>query len=143
MNLLLEDLCPEKTTPTQCPSLTSLLSLLDRIPALVWTTDTEARFNSLTGAGLHALGASAKDYAGQPVEALFASLVLNPKALLAHQQALRGQSSYFEAEIGGRDLQAHLEPLRGRDNWSRAGSHRSHGGRTRAASFRTQLPVAD
>ena len=115
MNVFLDDLCPEKTSPTQCPSLASLLSLLDRIPALVWTTDAEARFNSLTGAGLQAAGASARDYAGQPVGSLFGSLEGNPRARLAHQRALRGQSCSFDAEIGGRDLQVHLEPLRGRD----------------------------
>ena len=112
MNRFLEDLCPEKATPARCPSLTSLLSLLDRIPALVWTTDLDARFSSLAGAGLHAAKTSAKDYAGQRVEALFASLERDPGARLAHQRALQGEACSFEAEVGGRDLQGHLEPLR-------------------------------
>ena len=112
MNVFLEDLCPEKATPTRCPSLTSLLSLLDSIPALVWTTDVDARFNSLAGAGLHAAKTPAKDYAGQGVEALFASLERDPGARSAHQRALQGEACSFAAEVGGRDLQAHLEPLR-------------------------------
>jgi PAS domain S-box-containing protein len=101
------------TTPSHSPSLTLLLSLLDRIPAMLWTTDGEARFTSLTGAGLHAAGGS-PDYAGKPVTALFQFPGHNT-AQQAHASALQGKSCSFEMEVNGRDLQAHLEPLCGPD----------------------------
>ena len=114
-NVFLDDLCPEKVVHSRCPSLTLLLSLLDRIPAMLWTTDLESRFTSLTGAGLRAAGGCARDYAGKPVETLFQCPGRSHAARHSHTTALRGKSCSFEMEVNGRDLQAHLEPLRGPD----------------------------
>ena len=60
-----------------------LLALLDRLPALLWVTDLDLRFTSLTGTGLRATTLSVKEYAGKPVEA--------PQAA-APKPALQGQA---------------------------------------------------
>jgi PAS domain S-box-containing protein len=115
MNVFLDDLCPEKVQPGRCPSLTSVLSLLGRVPALLWATDQEGRFTSLTGKGLELAGVSAHEYAGQPIERLFRCVGASHHPLKAHHTALKGEPCSFDTEINGRDLEAHLEPLRGQD----------------------------
>jgi PAS domain S-box-containing protein len=115
MNVFLEDLCPERLLDGSCPSLQSLISLLGRIPALLWATDSCARFTSLTGAGLSTAALSVQSYIGKPVEALFPCPELNQRPCHAHRKALEGVACSFHTEVGGRDLEAHLEPLRGRD----------------------------
>jgi len=115
MDLFSGDLCPEKTAPARCPVLTSLLALLDRIPALLWATDRALQFTSLTGSGLGAASVRAKDYAGRPIESLFPGTGRTRKALRAHRQALQGLGGVFNVEVGGRDLEAHVHALRGVD----------------------------
>jgi PAS domain S-box-containing protein len=115
MDVFSGDLCPEIPASSRCPALASLHSILDKIPALLWATDLELRFLSLTGAGLQPTGVSVKDYAGKPIDALFACSKLRQQALHAHQKALQGQGCAFVAEVNGRDLEAHVEPLHGPD----------------------------
>ena len=109
----LDDFCPWKSPEIQCPSLTSVVSLLQKIPALLWTTDAQARVTSLSGSGLQAIGVSATDHSGQPIEMLFPAHRDLPTARQAHLRSLQGQTCSFEAEVNGRELQAHIEPLRG------------------------------
>lgn len=75
----------------------------------------DARFTSLTGAGLEATGASVADLAGKPVEYLFPSTEMVQTPRQAHLRALQGHACSFDAEVNGRDLQAHIEPARGPD----------------------------
>ncbi|HYW44201.1 MAG TPA: PAS domain S-box protein [Bryobacteraceae bacterium] len=89
--------------------------MLDKIPALLWATDFEPRFTSLTGAGLRATDICAKDYAGKPIDALFDCSKFGQKAAHAHRRALQGTGSAFDVDVGGRELEAHVEPLRGQD----------------------------
>ncbi len=111
MDIFSGDCCPGGLIPGKCPALVSLLSLLDRIPALVWAADCELRFTSLTGAGLSGDVAAAKSLAGQPLQTLFPE----PAAIEAHRQALRGVRSGFQAEVKGRSLEALVEPVTGPD----------------------------
>jgi PAS domain S-box-containing protein len=85
------------------------------MPALLWTTDRSGVFTSLSGSGLEAIGVSAGELSDRPIEALFpaSELLLTPRQ--AHLQALEGRACSFNCEVGGRDLQAHIEPLRGSD----------------------------
>ena len=115
MNVFLDDLCPVNVVQGGCPSLKSLVTVLGRIPAVLWATDLEARFTSLTGAGLQSAGISPLDFAGKSIEALFPCSEHNDKPRLAHRTALSGQACSFDAAVNGRDLQAHLEPMRGQD----------------------------
>ena len=115
MDLFSGDLCPQIPAPMRCPALSSLLGLLDGIPALLWVTDLELRFTALTGSGFEPTGVRVKEYAGRPIESLFLSSGPGKKAIRAHRQALRGERSAFNAEVGGRDLEAHVQALRGTD----------------------------
>jgi PAS domain S-box-containing protein len=99
----------------QLPSTASLVALLETVPALVWETDADLRVTCMTGVALEAMHVSAERYAGRPVEALFSTGGDAHKAWRAHESALLGKDSIFEAEVHGRDLQASVKPLRGPD----------------------------
>ena len=115
MDLFSGDLCPQNRVPSRCPTLASLLALLDGIPALLWATDLELRFTSLTGAGLEATGIRVKDFTGEPIEALFQYSGRKQQAVRAHRRALQGQAGTFTVDVGGRELEAHVQALRGAD----------------------------
>ncbi len=89
------------------------------MPALLWTTDSEARLTWLAGAGFAPIslpgGVLAADFAGKPVEHLFSSLGVAASPRGAHLTALQGQACSFEIEVDGRVLQAHIEPARSTD----------------------------
>jgi len=108
----LDDFCPTRSEPGRCPSLTSILSLLQKMPALLWATDADGAFTSLAGSGLEAAGVVPSHYAGQPIEALFPAGRAGTGPRHAHLKALLGHAATFDTEVNGRELQAHLEPLR-------------------------------
>lgn len=86
-------------------------SLAEQVPAILWTTDLEFRLTGSTGAGLASLGLDA-DLSGQSVRCLFPQSLPDSKALDAHFLAAAGETCTFEVEVRGRDLEAHVEPLR-------------------------------
>jgi two-component system cell cycle sensor histidine kinase/response regulator CckA len=90
----------------------SLLLLVEKIPAVLWTTNAALRFTSLAGAGLEAMNANARQYLGAPVTEFFPHAGAEITPLAGHQRALQGQASRFDIEMMGRALQAHVEPLR-------------------------------
>ncbi len=94
-------------------SSSSLLLLVEKIPAVLWTTDAELCLTSVAGAGLAAVNVRPEDYLGVSLIDFSAHLGPDATPLIAHRQALRGKGSTFDIEILGHDLQAHVEPLRG------------------------------
>src|SRR5216683_1521642 len=90
----------------------SLSTTIDNVPALIWTADLEYRITSLAGAGLAPLGISASDHLGRSAGIFFQQSETNSKPLDGHFLAARGHSCSFEIEMNGRDLHAHVEPLR-------------------------------
>ncbi len=101
----------EKAVPAGWPRSTSLLVLLDKIPALLWVTDLQLNLTVLTGAALSNARISATDFAGRSITLLFAASEHNERALAAHGRALRGIGGEFEIELNSRDLEAHVEPI--------------------------------
>ena len=91
----------------------SLRLLVEKIPAVLWTTDTNFRLTSVAGAALAAMDVHPEDYLGVSLSDFSAHLGPDATALVAHQRALHGKGSTFDIEISGRDLQAHVEPLCG------------------------------
>ena len=75
---------PEKPMPSRDVSQESLL---DRVPALVWTTGPECRFTSLSGALLRGTGVGSEEYLGKPVDTLFRGSDTSNTALCWHQRA--------------------------------------------------------
>jgi PAS domain S-box-containing protein len=98
-----------------CPSVASLVSLLESIPALLWETDSDLRITTLTGAALRIANLSRARYEGQSIEQLFPLVPNGRKARRAHEAALAGQTNSFEADVNGRDLRATVKPLRDAD----------------------------
>ncbi|HLY16518.1 MAG TPA: ATP-binding protein [Bryobacteraceae bacterium] len=113
MDFFSGDLCPEMPTGWRCATLASLMSLLEKIPAVVWATDLEPRFTALTGAGLQASGVIARDFKDQPIDTLFPGTQSKVSALEAHRIALQGGVCSFDAALNGRDYVVHVQPLRG------------------------------
>jgi PAS domain S-box-containing protein len=89
----------------------SLRLLTDRVPVIVWSTDSELRFTSITGAGLAALG----QRPGQLVGTLLREHLPphDPEGILlaAHVRAHAGESIHVESRWRDRDYQIHIEPL--------------------------------
>jgi len=106
---------PEPLTGRQVePSASAKLrSLVEAIPAVLWTTDLDLRVSSLAGAGLQALNVRPEQFIGLPVGELFPGAPNEHRSLLAHRKALAGEGCSFECSVQGRDLAAHVEPLRG------------------------------
>jgi signal transduction histidine kinase len=82
---------------------------VERIPAVVWTTDRELRFTSIQGAGL----VSEEWDAG-----MIGHSLLNPVAgqeniaqVKEHRAALAGSKVAYDVSVHGKDFQAHVAPL--------------------------------
>src|SRR5712664_3058554 len=90
----------------------SLRLLVEKIPAVLWTADMDFRLTSVAGAALAAMNVRSEDYIGVSLIDFSAQLGPDAAPLVAHRRALRGKGSTFDIEILGRDLQAHVEPLR-------------------------------
>ena len=80
---------------------------------MLWTMDRDLRLTSVAGAALAALNVRGEDYLGVSLIDFLPRLGPDAKALVAHRSALRGKGSTFDIELMGRNLQAHVEPLRG------------------------------
>jgi two-component system, cell cycle sensor histidine kinase and response regulator CckA len=91
----------------------SLRLLVEKIPAVLWTADMNLCLTSVTGAALAAMNVRPEDYLGVSLIDFSAQLGPDTTPLVAHRRALRGKGSTFDIEILGRELQAHVEPLRG------------------------------
>ncbi len=85
--------------------------ILNQLPAVMWTCDTELRFTSVGGAGLAILGLPPEQIIGATVHEI-ATGSHNEHTLIYHQRALQGESQEFEASFGERTFQVYLEPLR-------------------------------
>jgi PAS domain S-box-containing protein len=89
--------------------------LLEQIPAVAWTTDTDLLVASPLGAGLAALDLGREEVVGMSIAEFFGTTDLRARPITAHRLALQGTPSTFEAEWKGRSMQARVEPLVERD----------------------------
>ena len=87
----------------------SLLSLLESVPALFWETDSELRITSLAGAAVRNAAISESNCTGRTIDYLFSSGA-GPRR--AHERAMLGYPASFDTEVNGRDLQANVQPVR-------------------------------
>jgi two-component system CheB/CheR fusion protein len=83
----------------------------NQIPGGLWSTDNELRVTS----GFGAQSALLHGPAGQTLYDHFGTTDATFPAIEAHRRALRGESSTYEMEWGGRTFQSYVEPLRGVD----------------------------
>ena len=97
----------------QQPGLAAGLHLLaNRVPVIIWTTDTELRVTSLTGAGLAALDLQPDAVIGSNVRDTLRKLDRAESSVLtAHVRALSGESVHLVQGIREREYDVHVEPL--------------------------------
>lgn len=90
--------------------------LLDRMPAILWTTDTDLRITSSVGAGLAALNVESDEAVGHHILDYSPTQDESSDLLAAHHRALRGEShSAYESDLQGRHYHGDIEPLRNAD----------------------------
>jgi signal transduction histidine kinase/DNA-binding response OmpR family regulator len=82
---------------------------VERLPAVLWTTDRELRLTSTQGAGLM----SGEWEAGMIGKRQFEPAAWQGEStpVKAHLDALAGHNAAYEVSINGRDYQAHLAPF--------------------------------
>ncbi|HXJ23180.1 MAG TPA: ATP-binding protein [Polyangia bacterium] len=88
--------------------------ILDRLPAIVWTTDEKMRTTFSAGGGLSALGLASGEVSiiGTPVTSYFHTEDPHHPAIAAHLRALAGESTVMEMAWFGRRFHSRIEPLR-------------------------------
>ena len=94
--------------------LDALRRLVDQIPAMIWTTDTEFRLTSWTGGGLKALGLVPNQLVGRNIYEYFGTEdpeIPSSQRIRAHRRAIRGESVSYDVEFRDLHAQAHVDPL--------------------------------
>ncbi|HEV8253429.1 MAG TPA: EAL domain-containing protein [Vicinamibacteria bacterium] len=91
-----------------------LRMLMEHMPAVAWATDRTLRITSSLGAGLKGLRLGTNELVGRTLAEYVGDSASGPITLAAHARALQGEAVDYEVERGGRILQAHVEPMRGR-----------------------------
>ncbi|MGC1108006.1 MAG: PAS domain S-box protein [Candidatus Acidiferrales bacterium] len=86
--------------------------LVEQLPAVLWTTDTELRFTSSVGAGLSRLGLKPQETVGKSLYEYFQTNDRTFVPIAAHRRALNGESVTFHVEWGSGSYACHAEPLR-------------------------------
>ncbi|MBI4617159.1 MAG: PAS domain S-box protein [Planctomycetes bacterium] len=86
--------------------------LLERLPAVVWTTDRNLRFTSSEGKALAAMGLAPDQVVGETLFEFFDTSDPDFLPIARHRQALAGETVDYEIEWRGRIFLTHVEPLR-------------------------------
>ena len=85
--------------------------MIEQVPAVLWTTDTDLKFTSGTGAGLKTLGIQQAQLHGKTLADYFNSSDPGSLPILSHRRALQGEPVAYEMEWGGNTFQSHVEPF--------------------------------
>ncbi|MGH9706338.1 MAG: CHASE4 domain-containing protein, partial [Candidatus Acidiferrales bacterium] len=111
INGMLEDL--ERVQKDRHEGRTRLGMMIEKMPAVLWTTDAELRFTSGMGAGLESLGLSPNEMDGKSLFEYFQTQDPEFPPIAAHRKALAGQSVTYEIEWMNRIFESHVQPLLG------------------------------
>lgn len=90
--------------------------MVERMPAVLWTTDTDLKFVSAMGAGLQALNLRPDALAGVSLFDYFGTRDPSFEPIAAHLRAINGSASSFNTVWQGRQFECHTEPLRDVNN---------------------------
>ena len=90
----------------------SVRVLVDQMPAVLWSVDSNLRFTSFMGAGLAGIGQHPGEFVGLTLYDYFGTNEPDFRPIAAHKKALSGGSISFEVEWKGRTFAAHVEPFR-------------------------------
>jgi PAS domain S-box-containing protein len=86
--------------------------MVEKMPAVLWTTDEQLQITSAMGAGLEALGLRTREPAGMPLLDFFFTKDVNAPPIAAHRRALEGHAVAYEVTWKDRRFESHVQPLR-------------------------------
>jgi diguanylate cyclase (GGDEF)-like protein/PAS domain S-box-containing protein len=86
--------------------------LIDQMPMVVWTTDTNLHITSCLGARLRGAKTRNEESLGKSIYEYLKCQDPHTTPVVQHYEALRGASSQFEYKRNNRTFEMHLEPLR-------------------------------
>ncbi len=86
--------------------------VVEEMPCVLWSVDTDLRFNSSVGAGLANLGLRPDEVVGMTLYEYFGTDDHKFKPIAAHLRALDGEGSAFESEWDDRAFQCYVGPFR-------------------------------
>jgi PAS domain S-box-containing protein len=109
INGMLEDL--ERSQIDRHEGRTRLGVMMEKMPAVLWTTDRELRFTSGMGAGLEKLGARASEMTGKSLFEYFQTDDPEFTAIAAHRKALAGETVSYELEWQKIIFETHVQPF--------------------------------
>jgi two-component system cell cycle sensor histidine kinase/response regulator CckA len=113
INGMLEDL--EKSQIERHEGRARLAVILERMPAILWTTDKELRYTSSMGAALDSLGVKSGGLTGKTLPEYFQTDDPQHPSIAAHWRALAGEALTYELHWQKRVFESHVRPLRGTD----------------------------
>ena len=90
----------------------ALRSMLEQVPAFLWTTDSDLRITSNWGSGMQLANVEPGALIGRTAYELLKCQDIYDAALSQHSVALQGTSARFEFRLQNRDFEIRLEPLR-------------------------------
>lgn len=85
--------------------------VVNRVPAIIWTTDVALEIKSAMGAGLQLLELDSQQIVGKTLEEYFRLTSDVEGTVRSHQRALDGKSVAFETEWLGRNFEVKIDPL--------------------------------
>ena len=89
-----------------------LRAVMEHMPAVLWTTDSELRLTSAMGAGLRAIPVALATVLGHTLHEIFGASDRGREAVEAHRRALEGISATYEHSLHGRSYQVRVGPQR-------------------------------
>jgi signal transduction histidine kinase/sensor domain CHASE-containing protein/CheY-like chemotaxis protein len=110
INSMLSDL--ERVQIERHQERARLAVMVEKMPAVLWTSNTILEITSAMGAGLDALGLREREPIGLPLLDFFFTQDPNYPPIAAHRKALAGESVAFETTWKDRRFESHVQPLR-------------------------------
>jgi two-component system, cell cycle sensor histidine kinase and response regulator CckA len=89
--------------------------LVEQLPAILWTVDSNLRFTSALGAGLTRVGVKPEDVVGKTMDDFFETSDLGFLPIAEHRRAVTGEPGTFHMEWRGGSYACHVEALRASD----------------------------
>src|SRR5262249_54574872 len=107
----------EKAHQQSSEQAARLRIMVERMPAILWTTDKELKFVSSMGSGLQGLDLRTNEVSGRSLYDYFGTRDPDFPPIAAHHRALRGEPTTYVTTWKSRTLESHTEPLRDANNF--------------------------
>jgi diguanylate cyclase (GGDEF)-like protein/PAS domain S-box-containing protein len=108
---LLGDANRHSASSRDAESLARLALMVEHVPAILWTTNTELRITARTGAGAQSAEILPERVVGASLLEQFSGQQVSVSSINAHRRALAGESVSYQIRVGDRCYDAHVEPL--------------------------------